>query len=190
MCSFPFKLYFRSLSLTYQQVFWPVFLFEQLCLQLFPKNPYKPIIKPTLWPFLSSNMCCSYHNRMLYPIMTDIVKAIQDLCEQFKSLRDNVDTPKKWKSKSKKSKKISYSHLHSQSHNRPYHCQSRVILNSPQSRARSIRPQSSAKVSHLRSKSYSHGTASLSCSQTQSLSRSSTPTPCPQSRAENISDTS
>ena len=30
---------------------WPVFLFEQLCLQLFLKNPYKPTIEPTFWPF-------------------------------------------------------------------------------------------------------------------------------------------
>ena len=93
-------------------------------------------------------MCCSYQNRMLYPIMTDIVKAIRDLCEQFKSL-------------CKKTKKKSYSHLRSQSHNRPYHSRSRVILNSLQSRARLIHPQSRAKVSHLWSKSYSWSTASF-----------------------------
>ena len=33
---------------------WPVFLFEQLCLQLFPKKGlYKPTIEPIFWPLSS-----------------------------------------------------------------------------------------------------------------------------------------
>ena len=48
---------------------------------------------------------------MLYPIMTDIVKTIQDLREQFKSLHNNVDTPKKWKSKKSKKAKRHRTHI-------------------------------------------------------------------------------
>ena len=119
---------------------WPVFLFEQLCLQLFLKIHIDPQLNPHFGLFLSLNMCCSYKSRLLYPTISDM-KTIQELSEQFKSLRDDVDTLKKHKSKkSKKSKRKSYSRSCSRSRDRCYHSWSRATSNSPWSRDRSTLP--------------------------------------------------
>ena len=140
-------IYISEGSVSYINSVWPVFLFEQLCLQLFPKKVYiNPQSNPRSGLFLSSNMCYSHLNHVLHLTMTDVAKAIQDLCNQFKSLREGVDMLKKQR-KSKKSKsRKSYSH--SPSRDRRYHSRSRARSISPQNRERSSHPRSGARISH------------------------------------------
>ena len=147
-----------------------------------------PQSNPRSGLFLSSNTCYSYLNRVLHLTMTDVAKAIQDLCDQFKSLREDVDTLKK-RRKSKKSKsRKSYSR--SPSRDRRYRSRSRARSISPRSRERSSCPQSGARISHHRSESRSRTSLSLSRSRaTRSRSRS-TSTLRSQSRARNDRDDS
>ena len=70
-----------------------------------------PQSNPHFGLFLSLNTCYSYLNCVLNLTMTDVAKAIQDLCDQFKSLRENVYTLKKRKSKKSKKSKSQKSYL-------------------------------------------------------------------------------
>ena len=92
------------------------------------------------------NMCYSHLNCVLHLTMTDVAKAIQDLCDQFKSLREDVDTLKKQRKTKKSKSRKSYSH--SPSRNRRYHSQSRARSISPRNRERSSHPRSGARISH------------------------------------------
>lgn len=65
----------------------------------------KPQSNPHSSIFLSSNTCYSYLNHVPHSTMTDVAKAIQDLCDQFKSHREDVDKLKKRKSKKSKKRK-------------------------------------------------------------------------------------
>ena len=60
--------------------------------------------------------------------MTDVTKAIQDLCDQFKSLREDVYTLKKRKSKKSKKSKSRKSYLRSPSCDRHYRSRSRATV--------------------------------------------------------------
>ena len=164
----------------------------------FQKKVYiNPQSNPRSGLFLSSNTYYSYLNRMLHLTITDVAKAIQDLCDQLKSLREDVDTLKKrWKSKKSKSRK---SYSGSPSCNRCYRSRSRARSISPRSRERSSRPRSGARISHHRSESRSRTSLSRSRSRaTRSRSRSratrscshSTSTLRSRSRARNDHDDS
>ena len=151
-----------------------------------------PQSNPRSGLFLSSNTCYSYLNRVLHLTMTDVAKAIQDLCDQFKSLREDVDTLKK-RRKSKKSKSRKF-YSRSPSRDRRYRSRSRARSISPRSRERSSRPRSGARISHHQSESRSRTSLSRSRSRatrSRSWSRAtrsrscSTSTLCSQSRARN-----